>query len=405
MENLINANRPHDLALDSSVSILVVDDDSLVTTLMTLSLQELGFDQITEVASGAGALARLDADQTPAVIFCDLQMPGMDGVELIRHLAARHYSGGVILLSGADWRILKSCEAMGASAGLNMLGVLQKPFAPDVIAKLLSQVKSVQKRAPVQVQPITQKELEDGLSRGEITAWYQPQIDVKTRSTIGMEVLARWAHPDRGFVPPLSFITLAEDVGLIDDVLKTVCCDALRQLGQWRAQGVQVHMSVNLSARNLHDRNLPEQLMTWCNDAKVDPADVVIEITESQLAQNMVMAQEILSRLRLKGFGLSIDDFGTGYSSLAQLLQLPFTELKVDRAFVNGAANDSRSCAIFESNVMLARRMGLVSVGEGVETEEDFALARELGCDVVQGYLFSPAMHADSMSRWLEQCQ
>jgi EAL domain-containing protein (putative c-di-GMP-specific phosphodiesterase class I) len=220
-----------------------------------------------------------------------------------------------------------------------------------------------------------------------------------------MEVLARWAHPTRGFVPPLSFITLAEAVGLIDDVLKTVCCDALHQLGQWRALGLTVHLSLNLSARNLHDRNLPEQMMAWCNDARVDPTDVVIEITESQLAQNMALAQEILSRLRLKGFSLSIDDFGTGYSSLAQLHQLPFTELKVDRAFVNGAVNDARSRAIFESNVMLARRMGLVSVGEGVETEEDFALALELGCDVVQGYLFSPAMPAAAMSRWLERCQ
>jgi EAL domain-containing protein (putative c-di-GMP-specific phosphodiesterase class I)/FixJ family two-component response regulator len=405
MKNLADVALTHDLNIDNSVAIMVVDDDSLVTTLMTLSLQELGFDQIIEETSGEGALARLDANQIPAVIFCDLQMPGMDGVELIRHLGARHYTGGVILLSGTDWRILKSCEAMGTSAGLNMLGILQKPFAPNDIARLLSQVKSGQERVPVQVQPITQKELEDGLSRGEITAWYQPQIDVKTRSTVGMEVLARWAHPTRGFVPPLSFITLAEAVGLIDDVLKTVCCDALHQLGQWRALGLTVHLSLNLSARNLHDRNLPEQMMAWCNDARVDPTDVVIEITESQLAQNMALAQEILSRLRLKGFSLSIDDFGTGYSSLAQLHQLPFTELKVDRAFVNGAVNDARSRAIFESNVMLARRMGLVSVGEGVETEEDFALALELGCDVVQGYLFSPAMPAAAMSRWLERCQ
>jgi EAL domain-containing protein (putative c-di-GMP-specific phosphodiesterase class I)/CheY-like chemotaxis protein len=392
------------LPLDSSVAMMVVDDDSLVTTLMKLSLQELGFHQVTEESSGAGALARLDAGQIPAILFCDLQMPGMDGVELIRHLGARHYTGGVILLSGADWRILKSCEAMGASAGLTMLGILQKPFGSNDIAQLLSQVKSEEKRTPVQVQPITRQELEDGLSRGEITAWYQPQIDVKTRSTVGMEVLARWAHPIRGFVPPLSFITLAEEVGLIDEVLHTVCCDALCQLGQWRAHGAKVHMSVNLSARNLHDRKLPQQLLAWCNDAKVDPTDVVIEITESQLAQNMALAQEILSRLRLKGFSLSIDDFGTGYSSLAQLHQLPFTELKVDRAFVNGAANDKRSRAIFESNVILARRMGLVSVGEGVETEEDFALAHELGCDRVQGYLFSPAMPAASMSRWLEHC-
>ncbi len=392
-------------SLDSSIAVMVVDDDCLVTTLMALLLQELGFDEVTEEASGAGALARLDAGQIPTVLFCDLQMPGMDGVQLIRHLGARHYTGGVILLSGADWRILKSCEAMGRSAGLNMLGVLQKPFESNEIAKLLARINFVQKRTPVQVQPITLDELKGGIARSEITAWYQPQIDVSNRSTVGVEVLARWKHPTRGYIPPLSFITLAEGVGLIDEVLKVVCRDALRQLGQWLASGITVRMSVNLSARNLHDRSLPELLMTWCNDAGVEPTDIVIEITESQVAENMALAQEILSRLRLKGFGLSIDDFGTGYSSLAQLHQLPFTELKVDRAFVHGAAQDARSRAIFESNVMLAQRMGLVSVGEGVETEEDFALAAELGCDMVQGYLFSPAIPAASMSKWLEQRQ
>jgi EAL domain-containing protein (putative c-di-GMP-specific phosphodiesterase class I)/AmiR/NasT family two-component response regulator len=385
------------------MTMLVVDDDSLVTALMELSLDELGYQNVISASTGAQTLEILDEGLVPAVIFCDLQMPGMDGVQLLRHLGSRHFSGGIILLSGSDWRILKACEEMGQSLGLRMLGILQKPFDNDTIQKLLAYAKDVREATSPLGQPIGADDLRSALEYGHIEAWFQPQIEVASGLPVGMEVLARWRHAERGFVSPLAFITLAEECGLIDDVMHVVFNAALGAMRALHARDISIRMSVNFSASNLHNPTLPEQLEGLVIGAGLKPSDVIVEITESGMTQSNPLAQEILARLRLKGFGLSIDDFGTGYSSMAQLHRLPFTELKIDKAFVHDSVNDSRSYAMFESSVLLARKLGVVSVAEGVETDDDFAVAKLLGCDVVQGYLFAKAIPIDEMLAWLEE--
>jgi EAL domain-containing protein (putative c-di-GMP-specific phosphodiesterase class I)/AmiR/NasT family two-component response regulator len=383
------------------MTMLVVDDDNLVATLMKLSLDELGYQHVVSASTGAASLAHLDAGLTPSVIFCDLQMPGMDGVQLLRHLGSRHFNGGVILLSGSDWRILKACEEMGQALGLRMLGILQKPFETGTIQNLLLRAKDIPRPASPLGQPVHAQDLLQALEQGHIEAWFQPQLDAVSGLPVGMEVLARWQHAERGFVSPLNFITLAEECGLIDRIMHLVFRRALCAMQELRAAGVTLRMSVNFSASNLHDPTLPEQLEALVLEAGLQPCDVIVEVTESGVTQSKPLAQEILARLRLKGFGLSIDDFGTGYSSMAQLHRLPFTELKIDKAFVHGAAQDTRSYAMFESSVLLARKLGVVSVAEGVETEEDFGVARLLGCDVVQGYLFAKAMPIAEVQTWL----
>ncbi len=383
------------------MTMLVVDDDSLVTTLMELSLDELGYQNVISTGTGAQTLEYLDNGLTPSVLFCDLQMPGMDGVQLLRHLGSRHFGGGIILLSGSDWRILKACEEMGESLGLRMLGILQKPFDTEAIENLLIHARDARQVTSPFGPPIGAKDLHVALEQGHIEAWFQPQIHVASGIPVGMEVLARWHHVQRGFVSPLAFITLAEECGLIDDVMHVVFNTALAAMRTLNAHGIAIRMSVNFSARSLHDPTLPEQLEALVLAADVKTSDVIVEITESGVTQGHPLAQEILARLRLKGFGLSIDDFGTGYSSMAQLHRLPFTELKIDKAFVHDSANDSRSYAMFESSVLLARKLGVVSVAEGVETDDDFAVAKLLGCDVVQGYLFAKAMPINEVLAWL----
>lgn len=383
------------------MTMMVVDDDALVTTLMTLSLDELGFRQISVESSSEAALRKIDDGLVPSVIFCDLQMPGMDGIELLRHLGSRRYTGGVVLLSATDWKILKSCEDMGRSLGLRMLGILQKPFNAQEITAMLRGGDEVRERRPAQVAPIREDELREALAAGDIQTWFQPQVDAVTSRPVGVEALARWKHAEHGFVSPLVFVSLAEAAGLIDALLSSVFESAMRMQGALLHAGLDTRMSVNLSARNLHDHTLPERLSQVAADFGVTPQRVVIEVTESHMTENAPLAQEILARLRLKGFGLSIDDYGTGYSSIAQLHRLPFTELKIDGSFVRAAAHDPRAYAIFESSVNLARKLDVLSVAEGIETEAELTIARALGCEVVQGFYFSKALPGSTLTDWL----
>jgi EAL domain-containing protein (putative c-di-GMP-specific phosphodiesterase class I)/CheY-like chemotaxis protein len=384
------------------MTILVVDDDELTLDLMGLSLGEIGCNNFAMDASGQAALARLDDGYAADVIFCDLNMPQMDGVELIRHLARRQFAGGVILLSGEDWRIMKTCEELGLAFGLEMLGSLQKPFQPDDIARLLSRLHA-RKAAPsaVRGEPILPDELRAGIESGQIVAWFQPQLCIRTLKLVAVEALARWQHPTRGLVPPMAFIPIAEEHGLIDAMMAAVYQDAMHHVGRWNRLGYDLRVAVNLSTDNLNSHKLPEQLERWSREAGVAPQSVMIEITESRLSKNIALSLEILTRLRLKGFGLSIDDFGTGYSSMEQLHRMPFNELKIDRGFVHGAATDSRSRAVFESSVELGRKLRMSTVAEGVETAEDFNLTRELEADLVQGFYFSKPLPPDALEAWI----
>ena len=385
------------------MKMLVVDDDGLMLELLRLSLEELGFQQVSAEMTGAGALARLDAGYVPDVIFCDLNMPGMDGVELIRHLARRQFAGNIILLSGEDWRILKTCEEMGTAFGLVMLGSLHKPFNFEDISRLLARAHCRTAPTAATAAPISPDELRRGIEAGQMVAWFQPQLAVASGRLEAVEALVRWQHPQRGLIPPMTFIPVAEEHGLIDTLLEVVYRDAMGHAGRWHRQGLAVRMAVNVSTDNLNSHDLPERLEAWSREAGVPPRMVMIEITESRLCKNVTLTLEILTRLRLKGFGLSIDDFGTGYSSLEQLHRMPFTELKIDRGFVHGAATDSRSRAVFESSVHLARKLSMTTVAEGVEDAEDFRLVQELGCDLVQGYHVAKPMSADALDAWMKE--
>ena len=387
------------------MKILVVDDDGLVIDLLTLSLEELGFHEVAAETTGAGTLALLDGGWSPDVVFCDLNMPGMDGVELIRHLARRKYTGSIILLSGEDWRILKTCEEMGTAFGLTMLGSLQKPFCLEDITRLLARAHAVRPPSSPDALAISPEDLRHAIEAGQMVAWFQPQMAVDTGELAAVEALVRWMHPERGPIPPMAFIPVAEEHGLIDALLGAVYRDALGHVGRWHRQGVPLRVAVNVSTDNLNSHDLPERLDKWCREAGLTSRNVMIEITESRLSKNLALTLEILTRLRLKGFGLSLDDFGTGYSSLEQLHRMPFTELKIDRGFVHGAATDSRSRAVFESSVELARKLSMITVAEGVEDEDDFRLVRELGCDLVQGYHFARPMSPDDLERWIRERQ
>lgn len=384
------------------LAVLVVDDDAAVARFVASALWRMGVADVTIARDGVQALEiDVGAGSGIGLVITDLQMPELDGIAFLRHLASRGYRGAVLLMSGADERLLKAVEGLAQSLDLNVLGVLGKPLHPADLAKAVQRVRMPEAGRPAAEVEVSVEELRAALAHGRIEAHFQPQADAKSRRIVGAEALARWRDPVKGPFAPSTFIPLAEEHGLIDAVLDRILSDSLRAAGAWRRSGTPVRVSVNLSFRNLHRLTLPEELERLAKTHGVPLGQVTVEVTESSVVQQLATSLEILTRLRLRDIGLAIDDFGTGWATLDLLKQFPFTELKIDRGFVQAAADDRTARTIVESSVFLARRLGMTTVAEGVETSEQWDHMSRLGVDVVQGWALGRPMPAAEFMAWL----
>jgi EAL domain-containing protein (putative c-di-GMP-specific phosphodiesterase class I) len=231
---------------------------------------------------------------------------------------------------------------------------------------------------------------------------YQPKVGVREGSLTRVEALVRWDDPELGPVEPSRFVPLAEEHGLIDDLTHWGLRTILRQWLDWREEGVDTHLAFNISALSLQHLDFPDLVERMCRALEVPTDRLVLELTEGA-TQPLVKLMDTLTRFRIKGIGLAIDDFGTGYSSLMQLRQLPFTEVKIDQAFVSDVAHSRDSRLIVQTIVDLAHGLGLTATAEGVETVEQLRVVHELGCDLVQGYLISQPLEPEKLKPWRDE--
>ncbi len=232
------------------MNILLVDDDTFILKIIHQQLTNLGFHKITAVDNPANALAMLEeTGNTFDILLLDLQMPGIDGVEFIRHLDRLEYPGGVVLISGHDERILLTAKRLASSQNLRVLGALHKPVTPSQLDKVLKHVPDKTNSLPRKI--YGPEELRNGLARREMVNHYQPQIDMNSGRFTGVETLVRWQHPDDGLVFPDQFIGTAEDHGLIDELTRQVLMNALQQGKSWQDAGLRLRLSVNISMDNL----------------------------------------------------------------------------------------------------------------------------------------------------------
>jgi len=243
-------------------------------------------------------------------------------------------------------------------------------------------------------------ELRRALDRGELVLYFQPQVNISTGDVVGAEALVRWQHPDRGLVFPDEFIPLAEHTGLIGPLTRHILDTALAQARTWSDAGRSLTVSVNLSARNLLDEGLPDQVAELLVAHGVAPALLELEVTETAIMTDPVQAQRVLERLAALGIRISIDDFGVGYTSLGQLKNLPVSELKIDRSFVMTMTQDPSNALIVRSVAHLGHNLGFTLVAEGVETEQILTALAGLGCDVAQGYHLSRPITAAAFDVW-----
>jgi len=394
----------------SAIASLLVVDDNIVQRLQVVALcRELGVDMIYEAGSGAEALELLSLLVLPPdVMMVDLEMPGMDGVELIEQLHARALSVPLIVVSGREVVLIDTVETMARNLGIPVVAGIRKPLRRESLEAALEgwdrrRAEPGLADSDVPLAAIPESELAEAIAAGAIRVHYQPKVDMAKGVVCGVEALARWVHPVLGEIRPDRFIDLAEREGLIHALTIVVLDQAFAAAGRWNAQGMRLSMAVNLSPRLLEDPGLVRELSALLDTHGLEARQVVLEITESSVVDCMGVALGVLARLRLKGFGLSIDDYGTGFSSMQQLARIPFSELKIDRAFVHGASQRANVRVILQSALDMARQLGLVTVAEGIETLADWQLVRESDCGVGQGFLVAPAMAAERVPDWVRE--
>ena len=388
-------------AIEANLHVLILEDDPIQMEIISTTLRALGVNRIETCSEGNQALAVVRT-YNPDLLVCDLTMPGMDGISFLRQVAAQGFLGNVIILSSVDSGVMKAAVNLAKAYGLNLIAALTKPLQQAQLKIALSRQRENMpiKKQYTKAAVLSLDELQQGLADDCVEVFFQPKVSVLDKKLVGAECLARWRHPERGILGPLSFIPVLEAHGLINALTKIVLKKGAQQLALWAAEGHHLRIAVNVSMDDLNQLDLPEEFETITNHANVHCHQITLELTESRLMENLTVSLEILTRLRLKGFGLSIDDFGTGFSTMENLKQLPFTELKVDRAFVNGAYQDEAARAILGSSIQLGKIFNLRLVAEGVENQQDWNLIAESGCDEVQGFFIAKPMPAKEFIDW-----
>jgi len=393
---------PHSALFEQGV--LIVDDSELQRIIACEILRSMGIERVYEASNGAEALGVLD-DQTisPSVVLLDLHMPGMDGIELIQHLSQRMPQIAVLIISGADSRLLDTLGSLVKACKMTMLGALPKPLNGKLLKdKLVSyQPRFQTHRAKIPKAKPTAVDLKRALRLQQIKPFYQPKIAVKSAQVIGFESLARWCDPLKGIVMPSEFIDLASEHGLLKELTLDLLDSILRDMNAWNSVGIYPNVSLNIAINLLEDPEFANCIIRSVKNARISPTKILLELTESALMKDHAVSLGNIGRLKLHGFGLSIDDYGTGFSSMQQLSHIAFDELKIDRSFISRVSDSVHLRNIVQSAIDMGRKLGLITVAEGVETFEELQILRAMGCDEIQGFFFSKAMPACDVLPWL----
>jgi EAL domain-containing protein (putative c-di-GMP-specific phosphodiesterase class I) len=331
----------------------------------------------------------------PTAVLFELKDQDEEGIDVLTRLC-NAAKCKIVALTTLDAKTISSIRRLFDSKSLDIVVMSRADFS----TRLLSDLLKLRQAGTT----LDRETLAAAIRDGYVIAHYQPKVPFQPGSTnYGVEALCRIEHPTLGLLYPDTFIPLAEAHGLIGDLTDAVTVHAFRSQAEWDKQGLKLRLAINISPNLMADTVWYDRFQLRCQEHAVDPTRITLEVTESSSQGGKVMALEILSRLRLKGFLLSIDDFGTGFSSLETLYKLPFGELKIDKGFVFDLQKSSEARTLIESTIALAKKLGLKITAEGVENEEIFRELRDLNCDDAQGYFISKALPADLVVPFLSE--
>jgi len=364
--------------------VLIVDDDPIQCITLKIQLTHFFIPEIC-VAQSAQKGLKLCESEVFDLIFCDLVMPDSDGLVFLNKLKELGYKGKICLLSGHELSIISLAEMMCKELGLEVLGAQVKPISNKDLAQLLHHSAHVEPSPSVSQDVIKflRADLDAAFNYGQLVNFYQPQYRFSDGVQNGNEVLMRWEHPEYGYISPLAFLPIIEQENWHDRLYFHVFEQALRD---YKSGNLSGSLSINAAHANFNGPQFAFQVLEYCQRYDFEPANLIIEMTEMEAYQHNPVMFENFARLRLNDVELAIDDFGAGYASLIKLADLPFTEMKIDRALIASFHNDERKSTILSLVVSMAKQLNMRLVAEGVEDPETWTHLSALGVDLCQGY-------------------
>lgn len=382
--------------------LFILDDDALVSSTLKGMAEAIGYT--ADYFLDADTFLEQVVQQQPAYLILDLQMPQVDGVEVLRRLAELQSTAAIIISSGLGEKVLNAAKLAADESGLKVIGILPKPFRIKALRELLAQHRNNSEMLTTKVanaKELSEETLREALAERRLVVHYQPQIDCQNGTVTGFEALVRIRDHDHSLIMPVRFIEVAERSGLIDILTEQVFEQAI----EWFAANLgetDYTLALNTSPSIFADAQFPLRLAEQCIRHQLAPRRIKLEVTETSTAENPSQALEIMTQLRVKGFALAIDDFGVGYSSLAQLVRHPFSELKIDKNFIIPVSHSEEARKIADALIALAKALKLKTTAEGVEDAQSLQMLAQAGCDHAQGYFISHPLASEQVLEWLQ---
>lgn len=386
------------------LQFLVVDDNESQRAAAVRNLVELGASTVAEAANGQAAIARLTDAAQPrvAVVLTDLDMPEMDGRELVRRMAERALAPAVLVTGDLDAALQKAMQRMGDAYGLQVLAPVSKPLTRERLSASLAAYAPVQtQKAPAEAPALDFDAVETAFDDGEIELAYQPVINMATGALTGCEALARWyPAPHRMAVPPAFFVRVLEQLRRGRDLAEWVLRQSARQCMAWRKQGLSLQLAINLGGLDCSPPISAERFTAILRDCGLAPEQVTLELSEACVMRGSETEAAVIAQLRTAGFILAIDDFGASSSALDPIRAAPLSEIKLHRAAVQNCDRDSSQQSAVTRLVEQIRAEQLPVVATGVESAGEWNLLKQAGCTRAQGWFVAPAMNAEELLVW-----
>jgi len=382
------------LALGTAPLSYVVDEDASIRHFLSLVLHGSGIDTM-EFPDGA-ALRRAMERRIPDLVFHSIALESADAIESVIALGKLAFHGSVQLMSNRGAAVLDHVKNIGVQHKLNMLPVLKKPFGTDAIVKIVQQLKLGMPAAGA-----ARLDLEDTLNHKWIEFWYQPKIDLRRKQLAGAETYARARHPQHGIVLPDSFMPGATEASIVK-LSELALTDALKAGLTFSKLGINLRLNINIPVNALVKLPIEDIVKAHRADSEKWPG-LIIDVPEEQIINDLALAGELAKRLAPHNVRLAIDDFGRAYSSLARLGELPFAELKLDRAFVADCGTDKVNAPLCKTVIDLAHNFGRTAVAMGIDKAADAMALMSMGCDFGQGFLLGQPMPEERFILLLRQ--